>query len=109
MAAIDTQKLLEHLRAKWLNRPCPICQGGPWSVSDKTFQLLEFNQAGLTLGGPVVPVVPVICTNCGNTVLINALIVGLVPLVVEAVGSASGTSTAAAVGSTAPSNTKETK
>ena len=74
MAKFDTEKLLSHLRVKWVNRPCPMCGGGPWQVQDSIFQLLEYSDGGLTIGGPVIPVVPVACTNCGNTVLVNAIV-----------------------------------
>jgi hypothetical protein len=40
--------------------------------------MTEFTQAGLVLGGPVVPLAPVTCNNCGNTVLLNALMAGVV-------------------------------
>jgi len=78
MSKFDSQKFLTHLRLRWANRACPMCGGGPWTVQDSTFQLLEFSEGGLTIGGPVIPVVPVTCGNCGNTVLVNALISGVV-------------------------------
>jgi predicted RNA-binding Zn-ribbon protein involved in translation (DUF1610 family) len=78
MSKFDSNKFLTHLRQKWANRPCPMCGGGPWNVQNSTFQLLEFTEGGLTIGGPVVPVVPVVCMNCGNTVLVNAIVSGLV-------------------------------
>jgi hypothetical protein len=74
MAKFDTEQLLTHLRVKWANRPCPMCGQGPWQVQDSIFQLLEFSEGGLTIGGPVIPVIPVACTNCGNTVLVNAIV-----------------------------------
>ena len=40
---------------------------------------MEFNQGNLVLGGQLVPVVPVVCNNCGNTVLVNAILAGLIP------------------------------
>ena len=74
MTKVDGTKLLEHLRAKWASKPCPMCGAGPWNVQDSAFQLTEFSQGGLVIGGPVIPVVPVVCGNCGNTVLVNALV-----------------------------------
>jgi len=44
--------------------------------SKKIFQLSEFHEGNLVVGGPLIPVIPVTCTNCGNTVLVNALISG---------------------------------
>jgi hypothetical protein len=79
MAKFDGSKVIEHLRAKWAGRPCPMCGVNSWSVQDSTYQLLEFNQGTLVVGGPVIPIVPVVCNNCGNTILVNAIIAGLLP------------------------------
>lgn len=78
MADFDSQQLLKFLAEKWANRPCPMCGKGPWNVQNKTFQLMEFHQGGVVIGGPVVPIVPVACSNCGNTVLVNAILAGVV-------------------------------
>lgn len=55
-----------------------MCGANAWAVQDKVFQLNEFSSGSLVIGGPLVPVVPVTCTNCGNTVLVNAIIAGAV-------------------------------
>jgi hypothetical protein len=54
-----------------------MCGSGPWSVQDKVFQLTEFHEGSVIIGGPVVPVIPVTCGNCGHTVLVNAIVAGL--------------------------------
>jgi hypothetical protein len=78
MAKIDAKKLIQHLTTKWHGRTCPICTVGSWNVQDSSFELREFNGGNMVIGGPIIPVVPVICSNCGNTVLINAIMAGLV-------------------------------
>lgn len=78
MSKFDGTKLVEHLRTKWHGRSCPMCNAGTWNVQNSTYQLLEFNQGGLVLGGPVIPVIPIVCSNCGNTLLINAITAGIV-------------------------------
>jgi hypothetical protein len=78
MAKLDTQKLIEYLKLKWGPRSCPMCSGGPWNVQDSTYLLMEYNEGGLVVGGPIIPVVPVICANCGNTVLVNAVVSGVI-------------------------------
>jgi hypothetical protein len=55
-----------------------MCGKGPWNVQDSTFQLTEYNEGSFVVGGPVIPVVPVICGNCGHTVLVNAILSGVV-------------------------------
>jgi hypothetical protein len=78
MAKIEAAKLIEHLRGKWAGRPCQMCGVGNWNVNESTFELREFNEGPLVLGGPIMPVVPVTCTNCGNTILVNAVVSGVV-------------------------------
>ena len=78
MAKFDSAKLLSHLKVKWASRACPMCGSGPWSVQDSTFQLTEFNEGSMVIGGPVIPVVPVVCSNCGYTALVNALVSGAI-------------------------------
>jgi hypothetical protein len=78
MAKFDGKKMVEHLRTKWGGRSCPMCSAGNWNVQDSTYQLIEFNQAGFVIGGPVIPVIPIVCSNCGNTILVNAITAGIV-------------------------------
>ena len=52
-------------------------KSGSWNVSDKVFELREYHDGNMVIGGsPIVPVVPVTCDNCGNTVLVNSIISG---------------------------------
>jgi len=75
MSEIKTEKLISHLKTKWQGRRCPLCNQGKWNVSDKVFELREYHGGGLVVGGtPIIPVVPVTCDNCGNTVLVNAIV-----------------------------------
>lgn len=76
----DTQNAIRHLQNKWGNKPCPMCAHNNWTVSDKLFELREFQAGNIVLGAvPIIPVFPVTCNNCGNTVLVN----GIVSQVVE--------------------------
>ena len=60
-----------------------MCNSGGFSVQDQAFELRAFNDGNLIVGGPIIPVVPVVCTNCGNTILVNAIIAGAVKPGVE--------------------------
>ncbi len=77
MAGIDDKKLIAHLAAKWTGRPCPMCGAANWNAQNSSFQLMEFHGGNVVIGGPVIPVVPITCANCGNTVLINAIVAGV--------------------------------
>jgi hypothetical protein len=79
MSSFDSEKLITHLKEKWDGRRCPMCKSGNWSVQDKVFELREYHGGSMVIGGSaLVPVVPVTCDNCGNTILINGIIAGLV-------------------------------
>lgn len=75
-----SEELITFVKEKWKNQVCPMCGARSWTVSDKMFELREFNDGNLVIGGPnasIIPIVPVTCSNCGNTVMINALSTGL--------------------------------
>jgi len=73
------QKLIHHLSDKWKGSPCPMCQHSGWTVDDNVYELRKFNGGKLVLGGgPILPIIPVTCNNCGNTVFVNALKAGVV-------------------------------
>jgi hypothetical protein len=78
-AKLDAARTIEYLQRKWLGNPCPMCRVSSWNVQGSVYQLLQFNPSALVVGGPVVPVIPVVCNNCGNTVLVNAITAGLLP------------------------------
>jgi len=78
MANYDAKKIITHLETKWAGRRCPMCSIGTWNVADSVFQLMEFNEGNMVIGGPIIPVIPVTCTNCGNVVFVNAIVAGAV-------------------------------
>jgi hypothetical protein len=79
MSKIESEKLINHLKEKWGGQKCPLCLHGEWSVQDNAYELREFHGGSMVIGGSaLIPVVPVTCNNCGNTVLINGIIAGLV-------------------------------
>lgn len=78
MANINQDKLINILNEKWGNRPCNMCGTGNWLVSDKVFELREFNNGDLIIGGgPITPLVTITCSECGNTILINPIAIGV--------------------------------
>ncbi len=74
-----SEDLIKFLNEKWQDQACPMCNEKKWVVQDKVFELREFHEGDLVLGGtPIIPIIPVTCQNCGNTILINALETGVV-------------------------------
>jgi ribosomal protein S27AE len=75
----DVSKFISHLNTKWQNKPCPMCGESNWSVSDKVFEMREFHGGNIVLGGGAIqPVIPVTCSNCGNSIMVNALVIGVI-------------------------------
>lgn len=72
------QKRIEQYIKKIKPAVCPLCGQRNWSFSNKIFQLIEFEEKGIVLGGAAFPVIPLTCDNCGNTYLVNALLADLI-------------------------------
>lgn len=76
----NSQQLINFLNEKWHGAQCTMCGSNDWSVTDKVFELREFNDGNLVIGGPnssIVPLIPITCKNCGNTVFVNPMVIGL--------------------------------
>ena len=75
---IDVQKLNHALNGK-ITR-CPACnQVGTLSVLPTIMELREYHDGDFVVGSiPIVPLAVLTCQNCGNSLLINALVAGLI-------------------------------
>ena len=78
MQKVNTADIIKYLKDNWQGRSCPMCDAGDWNIQAAVFQLIPWGDDTLVVGSPNVPVVPVICTKCGNTILISAKVAGLV-------------------------------
>jgi len=78
---LDQRQMIDtFIKNKWTLHPkCPICHKNSWNVSPELFELRSFHGGSMVIGGKggIVPLILVTCVNCGNTILINALIAGL--------------------------------
>lgn len=65
---------------KWINKLCPFCQKQNWVINEQLFQLVQWQQGNIVIGGgaKVQPIVSIICRNCGYTTIINAVISGTI-------------------------------
>lgn len=72
-------QLMAHIQAKWSPEACcPLCRGTQWEVAGQCFELRPWRQADQDLAGDYfLPVLPVICSQCGHTVLLNPRAAGL--------------------------------
>lgn len=78
----DRIKAALQARAPVLNR-CSLCgQNAGYNLPDGfAFLVLQDNVATVNLTGNGVPVVPITCNNCGNTLLLNLVVLGLADMI----------------------------
>lgn len=79
----DKERFLQFLQEKWEQQICPLCQHNEWTISENIYELREYRgKNGYLLDGkipvPIVPLIPITCDYCGNTILINALLAGVI-------------------------------
>lgn len=87
MNPADRTRLLDFLRSRWKDERCPLCGHDDWAVQPGMFALRALRdwdavversvREPLAQVEDVVPVVPVVCKSCGNTVLVNAVVANL--------------------------------
>lgn len=70
---LDIDKLNKYIGKKIIH--CPLCEAsGSFTALPDIMQLRQFFHGDTVLGGDsIVPVAVLTCSNCGNTVLINAI------------------------------------
>lgn len=76
---VNEEKLLRKLNEKWKGINCPYCQSTEWTADTSIVTPMEIGEnKEIKLGGrfKFQPLIPVSCRNCGNTVFVNALILG---------------------------------
>jgi hypothetical protein len=71
------QRVIAKLNEKGRGAGCPICGHKKWSVQMEYVNLtLVKDPRSAKLGGEGMPLQPLTCANCGNTQLVNLLILG---------------------------------
>jgi len=58
---------------------CAVCGQGRWGVGDHLVAPVIYRKRGLLLGGAAYPLVMLLCENCGHTIFLNGVRMGLVP------------------------------
>ena len=56
---------------------CAVCGHTQWTLGDHLITPSLYQGGGLVLGGSSYPAVMLICNNCGNTLYLNAVMIGL--------------------------------
>lgn len=79
LSADERQKIADWINSKTpLVGKCPTCGDRKWQVLDHLVYSPIHYRSGMLIGGPNYPHAGIICTNCGNTQFLNAVMIGLV-------------------------------
>ncbi len=72
------QMVIEALQKRNLPGSCQVCKHNSW-VLDEHITYISLSEPGgpFTIGGPSMPCVPLVCGNCGNTLLFNLVVLGV--------------------------------
>ena len=60
------------------NKGCSFCGTSNFSLHNTIYQLSEFRQGAIAVGGPLIPIVVLQCDKCGKVDFYNALHLGVV-------------------------------
>jgi len=61
----------------WKHGACSICSSNAWEVGQDLAEMRPYSGGSIVLGTGVYPLLPIICTVCGNTLLVNAIAAGI--------------------------------
>lgn len=74
----DIQKAIAWIDEHWKGqKTCPLCANTRWGVADLVGEVQMTTLTG-DLTGQAYPLVIVTCQTCGYTLLLNALVIGLI-------------------------------
>lgn len=76
---VNREKLIATINSKWKQKTCPMCGENKWDIGNQMITMVGVGEdKSIQLGGQFMPLVPIVCSACGNTVLVNPLVVGCV-------------------------------
>lgn len=63
---------------------CVACRSNQWTLAEGFVAFpLQDSTGTFTLGGPTMPCIAVVCNVCGNTLFLNAIVLGLTELLAD--------------------------
>jgi len=77
--SFDRSERVQDVTAQWARRPCQMCGASSWAADNTPSALLPYGDGDAVVGAGVIPVLPVYCKHCGNTVLVHSGPSGAIP------------------------------
>lgn len=76
---LNREKLIETINKKWKTKTCPMCGENNWNIDSDMMAMMRVDEEkNVQLGGRMIPLVALTCNECGNTVLVNPLVIDCV-------------------------------
>jgi hypothetical protein len=72
------QKIVEHLKRKWTVQTCPMCKQNNWEIHGQVTLSLTTSSGRSSGAGQALPCAVVICQVCGNSMIVNLVVAGIV-------------------------------
>ena len=80
MSKEEKEKIAQILNGRIVNLKCPMCGNQHFIIADGYFNhFMQDNLSGVSIGGPSIPVIPIVCSNCGFVSQHAIGILGLLP------------------------------
>lgn len=78
MRKLSHDEIAKFLDDKWQNKICNMCGNNKWIILTKIFEIQECeNHDNEIEDKDIIPIIPIICSNCGNTIFINPIVLGI--------------------------------
>jgi hypothetical protein len=71
------ERIIQHLKSAWTVQACPMCRKSNWEVHGPITFALGTSENFVTPGQNL-PCAAIVCQSCGNSLIINLVVAGIV-------------------------------
>jgi hypothetical protein len=74
--ATTIERIIQHLKGSWTVQACPMCKKSNWEVHGPITLSLGVSDNSVGLGQNL-PCAAIVCQSCGNSLIINLVVAGI--------------------------------
>lgn len=78
LAPNEIKQLSEFINARWSTKKCSMCGSNNWDITGHITLIVSDVPGLMQVGSPALPCAAAICQFCGNTVIVNLVVAGIV-------------------------------
>jgi hypothetical protein len=71
------ERIIQHLKGVWTVQVCPMCKKSNWEVHGPIALSLGGSESSVGQGQNL-PCAAIVCQSCGNSLIINLVVAGIV-------------------------------